>query len=75
MPLINALLEFDRTAPERKALWDKIASSEDFVIAQKADADALIKVQDAFYEVTKQRNSLADCRLATVEFMRHLASA
>lgn len=73
-PLVAALEEFDRTAPERAALWDKIETNEDVVVAEKADQDALIKVQQAFWEVTKDRNSRENCACVDISFARKIAA-
>ena len=73
VPLIAALTEYDRTAPERAAAWDAIESQADIEAAQATDKVALLPVQDAFYELTKDRNSLADCRCCDIKFMRSVA--
>lgn len=73
-PLVEALAEYDRTAPARKEMWDSVESNQDVHAAEKADIDALVKVQDAFYEVTKDRNSRASCAQVGLDFMRRIAA-
>ena len=73
-PLIDALAEYDRTAPEREAIWASVGSNAEVFAAEKADADALAKVCDAFYEVTKDRNHREDCHRVPLDFMRRFAA-
>lgn len=72
-PLIDAIAEYDRTAPERNAKWDNASCTLDIFAAEDADRDALIKVQEAFYEVTKDRNRREDCHRIDIDAMRRLA--
>lgn len=72
--LKDALAEYDRTAAERQRLWDSIACNADVTAAEAADRDALAKVQDAFYEVTRDRNSRDNCRRVDIDFMRRIAA-
>lgn len=74
-PLIEALAEYDRTAKERNALWENASCNLDVFAAEDADREALTKVQDAFYEVTKDRNSRGDCRRIDIQAMRKLAAS
>lgn len=73
-PLVDALSEYDRTRPEREKLWDDVESNEDVAIAEKADKDALVKVQEAFYQVTKNRNSREHCARVDIDFARQVAA-
>ena len=72
-PLIDAIAEYDRTAPERNAMWESASCNLDVFSAEDADRAALTKVQEAFYEVTKDRNSQEDCRRIDIDAMRRLA--
>ncbi len=71
--LIDAIAEYDRTAAERNAKWDNASCTLDIFAAEDADRDALTKVQEAFYEVTKDRNRREDCRRIDIDAMRRLA--
>ena len=73
-PLLDAIAEYDRTAAERNAKWDNASCTLDIFAAEDADRGALIKVQDAFYEVTKDRNRQEDCRRIDIDAMRRLAT-
>jgi protein-disulfide isomerase-like protein with CxxC motif len=72
-PLIDAIAEYDRTAAERNAKWDNASCTLDIFAAEDADRDALSKVQEAFYQVTKDRNRREDCRRIDIDAMRRLA--
>lgn len=72
-PLIDAVAEFDLTAAERNAKWENASCTLDIFAAEDADRDALTKVQDAFYEVTKDRNRREDCHRIDIDAMRQLA--
>lgn len=72
-PLKAALVEYNRTAPERQQLWDTVESNGAVEAAERADKAALTRVQDAFYEVTKDRNSREHCRCVDIGFMRKIA--
>jgi hypothetical protein len=74
-PLIEALAVFDQTAAQRAHQFDSVESDADVEAAQKADKDALSLVQDAFYLVTKDRNSRQSCNEASIEFIRRIASS
>ena len=69
-PLIDAIAEYDRTAPERNTMWEGASCTLDVIAAEDADRAALIKVQDAFYDVTKDRNRqepmITNCSIATL---------
>lgn len=73
-PLKEALAEYDRTAAERDQLWTNAETNEDVLAAERAEKDALLKVQLAFHALTKDRNSLEHCKLVDLEFMRRCAS-
>lgn len=72
-PLVAALVEYDRTAPEREAIWNDVENDTDVSVAEKADSDALEKVQEAFYQVTKDRNSRDSCRCVDIAYARKTA--
>lgn len=71
----QAIAEYDRTAQERQQVWDSIQTSEDVDIAERIDEAALRAVQDAFYEDTKDINTLSHCRRVDIGFMRRLAES
>lgn len=73
-PLIEAIKEYDRTAPERQKLWDNIESNQDVRDAEKADLEALERVQAAFWKVTRDRNSLESCLRIDIDFARQIAN-
>lgn len=73
-PLVEAINEYDRTAPDREKLWDNVDSNEDVFAAEKADQEALVKVQKAFWEVTQDRNSLESCGRISIDFARKIAA-
>lgn len=72
-PLVAALAEYDRTAPERNAAWDAVKNNADVAAAEKADEGALEAVQEAFYQVTKDRNSREGCLRVDIAFARNIA--
>lgn len=72
-PLKAALAEYDRTKPDRDALFEQIDSNEDVEAWEAEELAALRKVQEAFYEVTRDRNSRETCMCVGLGFMRSLA--
>lgn len=72
-PLVAAIKEYDETASARKKLWDSIGTNEDVAAAEKADQKALEKVQEAFWQVTQDRNSRENCKRIDIEFARKIA--
>lgn len=69
-----ALAEYDRTEPERDALWEKIETETDVWFAEGERERALMLVQKAYYNDTHEFNSYENCMLADLEFMRHVAT-
>lgn len=69
-----ALIEFDSTAAARAAAWDSAQTNEDVYAAEQADHDALGKVQVAFHKDTADINSLSNCMLVDLGFMRKMAA-
>lgn len=69
-PLIEAVKEFDRTKPERDKRWDSVESNEDVFAAEKADMEALERVQEAFWQVTQDRNSRESCKRINIDDAR-----
>lgn len=67
-----ALVEHDRTAPERDKVCDDIETVADLTEWQAAELDALRKVQDAFHADTYEFNLLESCRLLTVHEIRRI---
>lgn len=72
-PLRDALVEYDRTQPARDKLWDDIVNEYEYQVAQDANGEALRKVREAFYEVTKDRNSYDSCMKVDIKFARQIA--
>lgn len=68
-----ALPVFDAGASERTRAWSVAETSEDFAAAERADAQALRAVQDAYHRDTSDINSLANCHRVDVEFVRRMA--
>ncbi len=73
-PLIEALNEYDRTAQERQKLWDNLESNQDVMDAEKAELEALERVQEAFWQVTRDRNSRESCSRIRIEHARKIAA-
>ena len=58
-----ALEEFYQTLPKRDDMARAVRSSEDVAVWQKAVEDARLKVCEAFYGATNDRNSHDNCML------------
>ncbi len=68
-----ALIEFDRTYPQRDLLLTDALTDADVAVWEKAETDALRKVQEAFYQDTSDRNSLDTChRMQDIAWLRML---
>lgn len=72
--LKDAIAEYDLGEPGRRAMWDVIQHDGHLRTCQHNDEVALVKVQQAFYEVTKHVNNWEHCRLADIPFMRRIAA-
>lgn len=73
----KALIEYDADEPRREDLWspESIQCDSDVFVAEAAEAEALRKLQDAFYEDTKSFNTLAGCHsVCDIAFFRRLAA-
>jgi len=68
-----AILVFDSTAAERRRAWNEAETNEDVAAADKADAQALRHVQDAYHRDTSDINSLANCHRIDIDSMRRLS--
>jgi hypothetical protein len=53
-----------------KALWDVVSSNEAVEELVLNERKALLKVQAAFYEATRDRNSLATCTQCPLDDLR-----
>ena len=73
-PLVAAIAEFDAGKPARDAAWARIDSPADLAACEAEETLALQKVQAAFWEVTKDRNSKDGCSQVSIEFCRKIAS-
>lgn len=67
-----ALATYDADTPRREALWQDAKTDADVDAAERADAEALQRVRDAYWEDTKDINS-RDHR-ADINFMREMAA-
>ena len=70
----RALAIYDATWKDRQKLWDAVETDADVAKADAADKEALDNVRRAFYEDTKDRNSLGNCMIATLSYLRELES-
>ncbi len=68
-----ALAQFDLGKDARAAAWLSITTEEGVYDAQRADEEALRKVQDAFYLDTQDINTQDNCRQVDIAFMRRMA--
>jgi hypothetical protein len=65
-----ALQVYDADKPRLLQLFESIDSNEDVYAWEAAEKEALDKVRVAFHLDTKDVNSLSNCMLADVDFMR-----
>jgi hypothetical protein len=72
-PLKAALKEYDSSKPARTKAWDDAKTDADVDAADAADTAALNKVREAFYTVTRDRNSRDSCMRVPLDFMRQVA--
>jgi hypothetical protein len=72
-PLIDALNAYDLAMLEVNKLWGEVQTERDISTLIHKEEKELEKVQMAFYEVTKDRNSMEHCKLADLDFMRKMA--
>ena len=71
---IEALKAYDKTAVKLTAYETKFLNAGLGLEWLEAWDVAERKVQDAFYEDTKDRNQLCNCRLVSVEVLRTMAA-
>jgi len=71
--LRDAIAAFDAGSAERAQQWDAIENNADLEAAEAADLKALETVREAFWQLTKDRNSRAHCSIVGIEFMRRIA--
>jgi hypothetical protein len=69
----RALAAYDRSAPKRQAMLDRIGSNKGFRIYEAAERVALTKVQAAFAIDTFDRNSLDNCLRISIDDLRRMA--
>lgn len=72
-PLRDALAAYDEDKPARNALMDRAMTDADVRTWQRAEKRALRQVQMAFYALTNDRNSYANCMIVDIDFMRKIA--
>jgi hypothetical protein len=68
-----ALAEFDAGQPALDAAWEAADTNEAVRACADAQDAALIKVREAFYEATKDRNNWGQAKLAGLAFIRRCA--
>ena len=70
-----ALAKYEMGAALRQAFWEvaEFESSADVHRLEAADKAALDEVRAAFYQDTKDVNSVGDCMLVDIGFMRKCA--
>lgn len=68
----KALKRYDAAKVDRDRTFDQADTDEKVADAIKADLDAEHRVQDAFWEDTKDINSQDHCRVAAISFLRAL---
>jgi hypothetical protein len=68
-----ALLTYELGYWEREADWASVESDLEIERCAANDAAALRKVQEAYYQDTKHINSLENCLLVDLQFMRRMA--
>lgn len=68
-----AILVFDAGAVQRIRAWSSAECAEDIAVAERADAEALRAVQEAYHQDTSDINSLASCYRVDVDFVRRMA--
>lgn len=73
-PLVAAIAEFDAGKPARDNAWEQIYSPADLAACEAADKAELQKVQQAFWELTQDRNSRDNCALVSIDFCRKTAA-
>ena len=73
-PLRDALAEYDRTAPARRALWGEAGSNEGVSVAERAELRALNAVCEAYYQVTRDRHTREECWHTPLMFIRKIAA-
>lgn len=73
-PLADAIAEYDRTQPERDAVWENAQHDGHVRLAQHLDDKALTTVRVEFWRLTKDRNSYDNCMRVDMDFMRRIAA-
>lgn len=73
-PLVQALAIYDAGLAQREHNWRAVETNEDVFACQHADEVALNLVREAFYEVTKDRNSHSSAMCIGIHFARKVAA-
>lgn len=71
---IVAVDEYERTLPRREEMFNKIANMNDFYAWERAEKEALERVQRAFHKDTSGYNSLDNCLRCGIDYMRRIAN-
>ena len=69
-----ALVVFDAGQAARNLAWDEIENDADVAAADNADKAALDLVRVAFHADTPEINSLRNCMLVDLAFMRRMTT-
>ncbi len=72
-PFKAAVAHYEQTMPDRRRMWDAIECNADVARAEEADRAALAIVQEAFYELTKDRNLREDCMRIRFDYLKKVA--
>ncbi|MFJ1470211.1 hypothetical protein [Massilia orientalis] len=70
-----ALIVFESTLAQRARAWETAECAQDIDAAERADIEALIPVQEAFFRDTCDINSRIDCMRMDIASLRRIAKA
>jgi hypothetical protein len=70
--LRTALAAFDATAAARHQAWMVVHTNAGVAACEAADLAELRKLQQVFYEETKEYNTLSNCQLVDAEDIRRM---
>ena len=71
--LVNALNNYDLLKRQLNERLTRVESSKEIYDIEQQEAAALQQVREAFYEATKDRNSMESCMRIDVDFARRIA--
>ena len=67
-----ALEEYDMGQPKRQRLYDAAGTDEEVRTWETREKEDLDKVRRAFFEDTKHHNSLDNCMIVDLKFLRKM---